>query len=207
MAVYIDNGNPDVVLGSFYGRVSDAVQQRNMERFERFQSNIIGPGVNLFKESLERVKFAYSDKVEKLIHRVKASQSEYYREDELQYLGTQPAIAIAPPKMQMILLAQSQLFTLFSHQGIEGFGFNYDPNEHNAERIESIRRVVNNGRVVQETGADRWYSEYEYGLHEVEGHSMNNLCQIDIIDTWNVIDDLIEQGIDPTSKLGEKLYG
>lgn len=207
MAVYIEHGNADAVIGSFYGRVSNSVQERNLERFARFSSNIVGAGAELFKESLDRVKYAYSDKVQKLIHRVKSTQSEYYREDELQYLGTQKAIAITPPKMQLILLAQSQLFSLFSHQGIEGFGFNYDQQEHNAERIENIRRAVCNGLIVQEEGTDLWYSDYEYGLNEVDGIPMNNLAQIDILDTWNVVDELIEQGIDPTSKLGERLYG
>lgn len=203
MKVKVIAGDGAIASAISFGRRSRESIDRNIDRLRTFSRN-------LRPEASERI-IAIEDKlnryldsdVKDALRSANSNRSAAFRDDIIMFLADQKSIADTPPSMRRYLLANRRLGSLFRQQRLDAWGLKpgflgIEPGEEDPYYV-----AVMNG-VIQES-EDKFYSEYRLGDSVVDGEILSIDEQTDVIATWNRIDELLDESVDPTSPLGESL--
>lgn len=205
MKVRVIEGDEAILSAVAYGRKSRESVERSVSRLRRFSRNLrdnVLEKVNKIEGTIRRY---LDDDIGRVVREVNRRRKRGYRDDVILFLESQGDIADCGPRYRRWLLANKRLGALFRQQRIDGWGaapefLDFEPGERDPYYV-----ATRNGVVEKDEESGLYYSEYSYGDCEVDGEMLHLDEQLDVIATHDVIDDLLDQNIDPTSPLGESL--
>lgn len=206
MKIEIINGGESVFRAAAFGLPDREDMERSYDRLERFSSNLSDRAKGMLSSAKTMIESLYDDGVRRTLKRLNRSKRGLYRDNVIQYLDSAEEVATAPMAMRRWLLSSPRTRSLFDRQSTHAWGAKADAFNLNEKGTEDpYWKAIRNG-VVEQNEKGEWWSEYTYGACDVEGEEHLTLeMQMDLIATFDVINDAIDNGIDPFSPLGEKL--
>lgn len=205
MKVRIIEGDEAVLSAVAFGRRSRDSVERSVGRLRRFSRNLRDGALDKIDHIESTIRRYLEDDIEKVVRDVNKRRKRGYRDDIIMFLESREDIADCGPKMRRWLLANRRLGSLFRQQRLDGWGaspelLDFEPGERDPYYV-----ATRNGVVEKDEESGLYYSEYSYGDCVVDGEFLHVDSQLDVIASHDIIDDLLDQGIDPTSPLGELL--
>lgn len=206
MKVSIISGDDRSFRAAAFGMPDRETVERSFSRLEEFSRGLSARA----KEGLDRTRTLidsmYDETVRTSLRLLSRAKRGMYRDDVIQFLDDQTQIALAPDQMRRWLLAHPFIRNRYDKQSIDAWGSKPGQWDLDGKHYEDFYfRAATNGRVTQNEEGE-WWSEYTYGGCTVAGVGTISLEeQLDILATWDVVDDCIADGIDPTSVMKERL--
>lgn len=206
MEVDIIDGDDAVFRASAYGLPDRESLSRSYERLEEYGRSLSTRASNFLGHAKKALDKLHDPSIKRALRRLSSSRRGLFRNNTIQFLDEQLEIAQAPEIMRRWLVAHPRLHRLNLNQRINAWGSK--PNTYDLGPVHEPDRyykAATNG-LAKETEDGSWVTEYEVGACFVDGDTIDLIEQCDIVATYNVIDDLLDQGIDPTSPEGEGLF-
>lgn len=206
MRVKVIAGDNAILSATAFGKKRREDIDRGMERLRRVGRNLRSGALEKMEKLEDNIRRFFDSDIDDALRDVNKRRKVGFRDDVVVFFGTNEAIADAGPKARRWLLGNKRLANLFRQQRIDGWGappefLDVEPTERDPYYV-----AVRNGTVEQDAEQPEvYYSEYSYGDCEVDGEVLTVGAQLDLVATYDVIDDLLDQGIDPTSPTGETL--
>lgn len=205
MKVRIIEGDEAIMSAVAYGRRSRDSVERSVSRLRRFSRNLRDGVLDKIDRIEGSIKRYLDEDISRVVRDVNKRRKRGYRDDVIMFLESREEIADCQPRMRRWALANRRLGALFRQQRLDGWGaapefLDFEPGERDPYYV-----ATRNGVVEKDEESGIYYSEYSYGDCEVDGDVLTADEQLDVIATHDIIDDLLDQGIDPTSPLGELL--
>ncbi|UKS72106.1 hypothetical protein MOA67_gp317 [Klebsiella phage KpLz-2_45] len=206
MKIAIIDGGESVFRAAAFGLPDREDIQRSYDRLERFSSNLSDRAKGMLNSAKTMISSLYDDTVRSQLKRLNSSKRGLYRDNIIQFLDSPEEVASAPLKMRRWLLSSPRTRSLWDRQSTHGWGskrdaFVFETTPENDPYWKAIR----NG-VAEKNSKGEWWVEYTYGACDVEGEEHLTLeQQMELCATFDVINNAIDEGIDPFSPLGEKL--
>lgn len=206
MRAKVIQGDSAILSATAFGRRKRESIDRGIERLRSFGRNLRSGTLDRIERLEKNIRRYFDEDIDEAIRDVNKRRKVGFRDDVIMYLGTAEEIADAGPSYRRWLLANKRLGNLFRQQRVDGWGAAPDYLDVGPNDRDPYYEAVYNG-VVQEDAEQPgvFYSEYCYGGNEVNGEYLTPGKQVDILATFDVIDDLLDQNIDPTSPTGETL--
>ncbi|URG14151.1 hypothetical protein [Pectobacterium phage vB_ParM-25] len=180
--------------------------ERTYSRLEEFSRGLSSRA----REGLERtrglIESMYDDTVRNSLRILGRVKRGLFRDDVIQFLDDQTEIATAPMTMRRWILAHPFIRSRYDTQSIDAWGSKPGQWDLEGKGYEDLfYRAATNGLATKNEKGE-WWSEYTFGGCSVPGAGTISLEeQMDILATWDIIDDCIADGIDPTSVMKERL--
>ncbi len=205
MKVRVLEGDEAILSTRAYGRRSRESIDRGIDRLRKF-SRSLRDGVLDKVDRIETGIRRYLDEdIIKTSRDVNKRRKKGYRDDIIMFLCDRSEIADSPPRMRRWALSNPRLASLFRQQRLDGWGAAPDFLDVAIGERDPYYVATRNGVVEKDEESGIYYSEYSYGDSVVDGELLLVEEQLDVIATHDVINDLLDQNIDPTSPLGESL--
>lgn len=205
MKVKVIEGDEAILSATTYGRRSRDAIDRDFDRLRRFSRNLRDGVLDKIERIEGSIRRYLDEDIGRAVREVNKRKRRGYRDDIIMFLAEREDIADAPPVMRRWSLANPRLAALFRQQRLDGWGAPPDFLDVAAGERDPYYVATRNGVVEKDDESGLYYSEYSYGDCNVDGVHLHADEQLDIIATHDVIDDLLDQNIDPTSPLGESL--
>lgn len=206
MRVKVIAGDNAILSATAFGKKRREDVDRGLDRLRRVGRNLRSGAMEKIERLENNIRRFFDSDIDEALRSVNTRRKVGFRDDVLMFLGNNEEIADAGPRARRWLLGHKRLANLFRQQRIDGWGaskefLDVEPNERDPYYV-----AVRNGAVEQDAeNPEVFYSEYSYGDCEVDGEVLTVGAQLDLVATYDVIDDLLDQGIDPTSPTGETL--
>lgn len=206
MKIAIIDGGESVFRAAAFGIPDREDIQRSYERLERFSSNLSDRAKGMLNSAKTMISSLYDDTVRTQLKRLNSSKRGLYRDDIIQFLDSAEEVATAPMAMRRWLLSSPRTRSLWNRQSTHAWGAKRDAFVFNDPgTADPYWTAIRNG-VAEKNEKGEWWSEYVYGACDVEGEEHLTMeQQMELIATFDVINDTIDEGIDPFNPLGEKL--
>lgn len=205
MKVRVIEGDEAILSATAYGRRSRDSIDRGIDRLRRFSRNLRDGVLDKVDRIETSIRRYLDDDIGRAVREVNKRKKRGYRDDIIMFLSEREDIADAPPRMRRWALANPRLASLFRQQRLDGWGASPDFLDADPTERDPYYVATRNGVVERDDQSGLFYSEYSYGDCSVDGEYLHVDEQLDVIATHDVIDDLLDQNIDPTSPLGESL--
>lgn len=198
-------GDGAILDSMLYGRVSRKSVEESSDRLREFRRSVrsdVFDAIDRVESTLDRL---LEDDIDDVLRKANKKRSKLWKEDILEFLGDLEEISSATERTQIWLLGNRRLNALFKQQRIQAWG--RDPSKDILEREDGrnpYNDAVYNGAIITDDEGNS-YSECIVGGHEVDGESISLETQLELIATYDVIDQYLDDGIDPTNPLGESL--
>lgn len=206
MKIAIVGGGEAVFRAAAFGLPDREDIEDSFRDLERFSSNLSDRARKILESTKGSIKSLYDDNVRRTIKQLNRSKRGIYRVDEIQFLDSQEEIATAPVSMRRWILSHPRIRSLFDRQSTHGWGAKPDAfNLNEKGTVDPYWIAIQNG-VSQPNDKGEYWTEYVYGGCDVEGEKHLDLeMQMDLLATMVVIDNVLDEGIDPLNPLAEKL--
>lgn len=205
MKVKVIEGDEAILSATTFGRRSRESIDRDFSRLRRFSRNLRDGVLDKIDRIETNIRRYLDDDIGKAVRELNKRKRRGYRDDIIMFLQEREDIADAPPVMRRWSLANPRLGSLFRQQRLDGWGASPDFLDTPIGERDPYYVATRNGVVEKDEETGLYYSEYSYGECEVNGVLLSPDEQLDVIATHDVINDLLDQNIDPTSPLGESL--
>lgn len=204
-------GDAVTMRAATYGVGSYDDRENDRDRLSDFTRNLRERSRAFVDTTRDLLDVFYSDETRSLVRDTVSVLKGTYRRNAVQYLTDYTEIGTAPEIMRRLLVAHPRLRELVREQRCSAWNTNGSAWNLPARKEEDVfyRAVTNGKTVVPEDVSEPCYSDFEFGIGaELAEHrfdSLDIMDQIDVADTWAIIDTLMDAGIDPTSAAGELL--
>jgi hypothetical protein len=205
MKVRVIEGDEAILSATAYGRRSRESIDRGIDRLRRFSRNLRDGVLDKVDRIETSIRRYLDDDIGRAVREVNKRKKRGYRDDIIMFLAEREDIADAPPRMRRWALSNPRLASLFRQQRLDGWGASPDFLDVAPGERDPYYVATRNGVVERDEQSGLFYSDYSYGDCTVDGEYLHADEQLDVIATHDVIDDLLDQNIDPTSPLGESL--
>lgn len=210
MKVNIITADSDIVSTHLFGEYSGRIMERSRDKMARLSRNLTDGARSMFDRATRRMEELFDPELTRLARRIRRANKHQYQEDNYFFIDSQEGMANAPNRMREMITSEPRVRRMIQQQRLDGYGI-----KPNSSRISSpitedpFWKAATNGlsKEVQceRTGKTIWVSDYEYGANYVDDHHVYIEDQVDILATWDRVNQLLDEGIDPTSPLGEKI--
>lgn len=205
MKVSIVDGDERLFRAAAFGMPDRASIEQSYDRLESFARNLSSRAREGLGRAREMIDLMYNEDVHKGLRVLDRSARGMYRRDVIQFLDSQEEIALAPMEMRRWILANPRIRNLFDSQSIDGWGAKqgaFDLPEKGVE--DPFWTAMRNGETKKDAkGA--YYCDFTYGTEDMTGKKLSSEEQLDLIATMDIVLQTMDDGIDPTSILAEKL--
>lgn len=198
-------GDGAILDSMLYGRVSRKSIEESSDRLREFRRSVrsdVFDAIDRVETSLDRL---LEEDIDDVLRKANKKRSKLWKEDILEFLCNLEEISSATERAQVWLLGNRRLNALFKQQRIQAWG--RDPSKAVFEREDGrnpYTDAVYNGAIITDSDGNS-YSECIVGGHTVDGETISLETQLELIATYDVIDQYLDDGIDPTNPLGESL--
>lgn len=201
-------GDAMTMRASAYGMASRANRDDDYSRLNEFTRNLRDRSRGFVEQTRELLDIFYSDETRELVQDANSVLRGIYRRNVVQFLDDHAEIGTAPEVMQRFIVAHGRYREFVRDQRCDAYGREWDLPARKEDDV--YYRAVMNGVVqVPVDDTERCYSDFEYGIgEELKALGVDPLLameQVGAVDTYAVMDHLMDLGIDPTSKAGELL--
>lgn len=206
MKVSIISGDERSFRAAAFGMPDRESVERSYSRLEEYSRGLSARAREGLQRTRGLIESMYDETVRNSLRILGRAKRGMYRDDTIQYLDDQTEVALAPMAMRRWILAHPFIRNRFDTQSIEAWGSKPGSWDLEGKGYEDFfYRAATNGRA-QQNDKGEWWSEYTFGGCTVPGVGTISMEeQLDVLATWDVIDDCIADGIDPTSVLKERL--
>lgn len=206
MKVNIISGGEEIFRATAFGLPDRDAYESSFRRLEEYTRGLSDRARDIYETAKDNFMELYDSNVRERLRKLSSSKRGIYRDNVVQYLGTQEDIAMSPMQMRRWVLSNPRMASLFKSQSTHGWGAKHDAfNLPGDGEVDVYWKAIRNG-VATENEKGEWWTEYEYGACDVAGEEpLTTAAQSDLVATMVIIDALIDDGIDPLSPLGEKL--
>lgn len=205
MKIEIINGDEAVFRAAAFGLPDRDSVERSYNRLEEFSRGLSDRARGFLSTARDSITSLYDNTVRETVRKLSNSKRGLYRDDVVQFLGTQEDLATAPMAMRRWLLSNPRLGRLYETQSSHAWGAK--PGEFNTDSVEAALRwqAIRNGVATQNEKGE-WWTEYVYGGCKVTGEEELSIwAQLDLLATMDVAEAIVDSGIDPFNPLGELL--
>lgn len=203
MKIRIIEGDEAILSAVAFGRRSRESVERSIGRLRSFSRNLRDGALDKMEAIEKNIRRYLDDDITDVVRKVNRKRKRGYRDDIIMFLENREDIADCTPSNRRWLLANKRLGALFRQQRIDGWGAPPDLLDVAIGERDPYYVATRNGIVEKDDETGLFYSEYSYGDCEVDGERLHIDDQLSVIANHDVIDELLDQGIDPTSPLGE----
>lgn len=206
MKISIVGGGESVYRAAAFGLPDRDDMESSFRSLERFSSNLSERARSMLESTRGMIKSLYDDKVRLAVKKLNRTKRGLYRVDEIQFLDSPEEVAMAPMAMRRWILSNPRIRSLFDRQSTHAWGAKHDAFTLNEKGTEDPYWVAIQNGVAKPDEKGNYWTEYIYGACDVEGEKHLTLeDQMDLLATMVIIDNAIDEGIDPLSPLGERL--
>lgn len=203
MKVDIIGGDDRLFRAAAFGLPDRESLQRSYNRLEDFSRNISDRAKEHLGKAKELIGSIFDESIAIKLNRVLNNQRGIYRRDAIQFLDSAEEIALAPVKMRRWIISNPRVRKLFDRQAIHAWGSKKDAFDlPEAGESDPFWRALNNG-VAAEDENGQWWTEFEHGLEELTKEPLRLDEQLDLIATMDILNQTMDDGIDPTNPFGE----
>lgn len=204
MKVKVISGDEHIFASLAFGKRSRESVERSARRLRDFR-NKLRPELTDRLDRIEKSIYRYlDDDVTDAVRRANRNRHKSFRDDIIMFLANAEEISDAPESNRRWLLSSPRMRNLFKQQRLHAWGCKPDYIDIEPGEADPYYVAIKNGEVVTDDEGNS-YSDYVIGGCDVDGIHLSRDEQLDLIATLDVAHDLLDQGIDPTSPLGESV--
>jgi hypothetical protein len=207
MAQYVPGGADliDIMAG---GRPDDATRQWFAERAEMVQQNLSNTSRAFFDRARSLYQTISESQALQMLRNLRTKSDNVWSGNVIEPLRTLEALQTASPVMQRMIMAQPDLRRRYLNQEVEAYGDSYT-NYHGdtwGPTHFDYRRVMDGVLDLQDDEKIGYVIRHYVDYMEVDDRVLSLHEKIDILNTWDVVKQLLEEGgEDPTSPVGNQL--
>jgi len=205
LKVAIVEGDERLFRAAAFGMPDRGAIERTYERLEGFARNLSSRAKEGLTKAREMIGLMYDDEVHRGMRVLDRSSRGIYRRDVVQFLDSQEEIAMAPLEMRRWLLAHPRLRNLFDAQSVDGWGAKRESFDLPLKWSDDPFWIAARNGEIKADEKGKFYSDFTYGTEDMTGKKLSGDEQMDIIATMDIMLQVMDDGIDPTSSLAEKL--
>lgn len=198
----------DLAMHSLFGNNSSSTQQYIQQQAQSYMQSLQNSNLGQFAtNAINNVQnlfnFFNNGEINNRIQRFKHQYSTYWDEDVIRYLDNAIAIQNAKTVMQRWVMANPTINALYNDGRINGYSDSYTVSSDYAKADNYNYRLAMSGVAVEEDNVTK-VTSYAQSIEEND-RLLNVYEKLSIQRTWKQIEDLISEGVDPTSPNNESI--
>lgn len=191
--------SPDTAAMAFMGQQSTSVANYIQQTVDTYRNAMSHMGNHFIEQFNQRVYDVTQGETARKAAALYNHLRSVFRSDGIYYLGDVGAVQTAPVEMIPYLMEHPTLMRLYQDGSVSGYGDDYvNPQEFVTNHLDRDNyRMATNGMLT-----DRHNGTMEiriWNTPEVE-NPLNSYSKTAILRCWDLIDEAIEEGTDPSSR-------